>query len=278
MTLAHVHPDPVAGPGTAAPVTAAATLLVLAYAVVARRLRRRGDVWPFGRDVSFTVGGLAAVWAVSATPPGGPFTQHVLRHLVLGMAVPLLVVLARPLTLALRALPPGRPRRGLLVLAHSRPVGLLLCPPVAAVVDVGSLWLLYRTDLFAALTNRPPLHGVMQVHMVAAGLLFTAAVCQLDPVRRRWSLGVRAASLLAAGAAHGVLARTLYALPPPGTAFAPSDLHSGARWMYYGGDAMELALAVVLGLSWYGSRRAPRGRGGDTRRPSRKTATRATVP
>ncbi|MET9831195.1 cytochrome c oxidase assembly protein [Streptomyces sp. NPDC006385] len=69
----------------------------------------------------------------------------------------------------------------------------------------------------------------MHAHLLAAGLLFTFAVCQLDPVRRRWSVAVRGATLLVAGAAHGVLAKTktLYALPPPGTGPTAADPHSG---------------------------------------------------
>ncbi|MGW0838940.1 cytochrome c oxidase assembly protein [Streptomyces sp. NPDC002787] len=178
------------------------------------------------------------------------------RHLIVGMAAPLLLVLARPLTLSLRALPPGRTRRGLLATAHARPVGLLLRPPVAAVVDIGGLWLLHRTGLFAATHRQPLPYAVTQAHVLAAGLLFTFAVCQLDPVRRRWSLAVRGAALLAAGAAHAVLAKGLYAAPPPGTAFTAGDLRTGAQLMYYGGDLVEIGLAVTLAVQWYARRHA----------------------
>jgi putative membrane protein len=118
--------------------------------------------------------------------------------------------------------------------------------------------------------------------MAAAGLLFTFAVCGRDPVRRRWSLAVRTATVLAAGTAHAVLARTLYSRPPPGTAFTAADLRDGAQWMYYGGDLVEAGLAVLMGVGWYagvGRARARRlRRGGQdevvdrpgrgTRRPS----------
>ncbi|MFI6436590.1 cytochrome c oxidase assembly protein [Streptomyces sp. NPDC050759] len=251
MKPGHVHPGPAVGPGPSELVVAGAALLVTVGYLAAGRLRRRGDVWPRVRDASFAAGGLGTAWAILAEPWGGPFTQHVVRHLVVGMAAPLLFVAARPLTLALRALTPGRARRLLVTLAHSAPVGLLLFPPLAAVLDIGGLWLLYRTELFAATAHRPPGHGAVQVHMVAAGLLFTFAVCGLDPVRRRWSLAVRGATVLTAGTAHAVLARTLYSRPPPGTGFTAADLHQGAQWMYYGGDLMEAGLAVVMGVSWY---------------------------
>ncbi len=99
--------------------------------------------------------------------------------------------------------------------------------------------------------HEPWLSAAVHAHVLAAGLLFTFSVCQLDPVRRRWSLAVRGVTLLAAGAAHAVLAKSLYATAPPGAAFTTADLHTGAQIMYYGGDLVEAALAVVLAASWY---------------------------
>ncbi|MFF6783122.1 cytochrome c oxidase assembly protein [Streptomyces sp. NPDC012510] len=260
MTPDQVHPAPTGtGPDASGLVglcfAAAAVLAAVAYLLAARRLRRRGDAWPWPRDAAFTAGGLAVAWAMAADPPGGPFTAHITRHLLVGMAAPLLLVLALPLTLCLRASPPGRARRGLLRVAHARPVRLLLLPPVAAVLDMGGLWLLHRTGLFAATHHQPVLYAVTYLHVLAAGLLFAFVICQLDPVRRRWGLAVRGATLLAAGAAHAVLAKGLYALPPPGTAFTTGDLRTGAQVMYYGGDLAEVALAVALAVQWY-TRRA----------------------
>jgi len=99
--------------------------------------------------------------------------------------------------------------------------------------------------------QRPLLHTVVHAHVLAAGLLLTFAVCRLDPVRRRWGLPLRGTTLLAAGAAHAVLAKSLYAAPPPGTAFRTADLHTGSQVMYYGGDLVEAAIATVLATSWY---------------------------
>jgi putative membrane protein len=247
VTQVHVHP----GPGLTEPVTAAAALLLAAaYLLGAARLRLRGDVWPWPRDVSFVAGSAALAWAVLGGLPGGPFTAHVAQHVIVGMIAPLLLVLARPLTLALRSLPPGHVRRSLLAMAHSRLAGLVF-PPVAALVDVGGLWLLYHTGLFAATRHQPLAHAVLHAHMLAAGLMFTFAVCQLDPVRRRWSLAVRGTALLAAGTAHTTLAKSLYAASPPRTAFTSTDLHAGAQLMYYGGDLVEVALAAALAVQWY---------------------------
>lgn len=222
-----------------------------AYLLAARRLRRRGDAWPWLRDASFTAGQASLVAVAAAPVPGGEFTAHMARHLVIGMVAPLLLVLGRPVTLALRALPAGPARRGLRAAVRSRPVGWLVLPPVAAVLDLGGLWLLYRTGLFARLHDRPWPHAAVCTHVLAAGLLFSFAVYQVDPVRHRYGLPVRAATLVAAATAHSVLARTLYGTGPPGTTFTGQDLAHAAQVMYYGGDLVELALAAALARQWY---------------------------
>lgn len=254
MSLAHVHPGPENLAASELPMALAALMVAVIYVLAAGRLRRRGDLWPRWRDASFTAGSIATAWAAVGRPPGGPFTGHMIQHLVLGMGGPLLLIVARPLTLALRALPPGLVRRALPALMRFAPARWLVFPPLAALLNVGGLWLLYRTELFAAMADQPWLHGVVHAHVLAAGLLFTFAVCQLDPVRHRWGVVVRGAALLAAGAAHGVLAKILYAQPPPGTGFTNADLHKGAQLMYYGGDAVGAALALVLGMGWYAKR------------------------
>ncbi|WP_333766897.1 cytochrome c oxidase assembly protein [Streptomyces sp. IBSBF 2435] len=224
--------------------------VAVVYLMAARRLRRRGDRWPPVRDAGFTAG--AALVAAALLPlPGGGFTAHMGEHLLVAMVAPVLLVTARPVTLALRALPAGTLRRRLLSVSRSRAVGWLLCPPVAAVVDIGGLWLLYRTPLFAESRHRPWLHALIHVHLLAAGVLFTLALCQLDPVRSWYGLPLRAAVLVGAGTAHSVLAKLLYGTAPPGTAFSNHDLARAAELMYYGGDLVEIALAAALAHQWY---------------------------
>ncbi|UNO38811.1 cytochrome c oxidase assembly protein [Streptomyces sp. MST-110588] len=278
MTPPHLHPAPASPvPGLFEVVLASAALTAVAgYLLAAARLRRRGDAWPRARDAAFTTGGTALAAAVTLTLPGGPFTAHMAQHLVVGMAAPLLLVLARPLTLLLRTVGPGPARRGLLAVARSRSAAWLVFPPLAALLDVGGLWVLYRTPLLAATHHRPVLHALVHTHVLAAGLLFSFAVCRLDPLRHRWSTAWRGTTLLAAGAAHAVLAKTLYLTPPPGTAFGLTDLHTGAKLMYYGGDLVELALAAALAVQWYTSTgrawardRARTGAGAGTGTPAR---------
>ncbi|MFE0489364.1 cytochrome c oxidase assembly protein [Streptomyces griseoaurantiacus] len=251
MILAHT---PGGGHGTGlfgAVLVLGAALSAAGYLAAAARLRRRGDGWPRHRDALFAAGCAALAGAAAGTPPGGPFTVHMIRHLVFAMAVPPVLAAARPVTLVLRTLPAGPPRRALRAVLGSRPAALLLFPPMAAALDVGGLWLLYRTPLLSRSAGRPLLDAAVHLHVLVSGLLLAFAVCSLEPVRHRWSLAWRGGALLAAGTAHAVLARTLYATPPPGTAFATADLRRGAQWMYYGGDLAELALASLLAADWY---------------------------
>ncbi|WP_241385816.1 cytochrome c oxidase assembly protein [Rhodococcus sp. CH91] len=243
----------VAGPGPLAfVVLVVAAAGVALYVRAATRLRRRGDVWPRRRDASVAAGAGAVAVAAVVSLPGGPFTSHMADHLLVGMVGPLLIVLGRPVTLLLRTVPAGRARSGLLTVLHSRPAELLTVPVVGAILDMGGLWVLYRTPLFATMHDDALVATLVHVHVFAAGMLFTFAICRLDPLRRRYGLPYLAVVLLAAGAAHAVLAKMLYAHPPPGTVFEASDLQAGAQLMYYGGDAVGVAIAVVLAVRWYG--------------------------
>ncbi|MFK8848520.1 cytochrome c oxidase assembly protein [Streptomyces sp. Ac-502] len=232
-------------------VTAAAVLGCLAYLAAAARLRTRGDAWPYGRDALFCAGGVVLVAGV-AEPWGAapPFTAHMLTHLCVGMVAPLLLVLGRPLTLTLRTAPVPV-RRGLVALTRSRWAALPVLPPVAALLDFGGLWLLYRTPLLSVSHHNPWLNTAVHVHILLAGLAFSFGLLALDPVRHRPGFGLRAGVLLAAGTAHAVLAKSLYAAGPPGTSFGAADLHLASQVMYYGGDAVELALAAVVACRWY---------------------------
>ncbi|SDJ57649.1 cytochrome c oxidase assembly protein [Streptomyces indicus] len=244
-----------------AAVCVAVAACCLGYVAAAVRLRARGDAWPLARPLAFCAGGALTVTGLTAPWNGlplaplrelPPFTGHMAAHLALGMAAPLLFVVARPVTLALRTLPLG-PRRALLALVRSRPAALLLWPPFAALAHTVSLWVLYRTPTAAHLHHRSEAQLLVSLHLLLSGILFTLAVLAVEPMRHRAGTGLRAAALLAASATHGVLAKSLYATGPPGTSYAPADLRTGSQLMYYGGDIVGIALAVLLAHQWYAS-------------------------
>ena len=222
----------------------------VAYLAAAARERRGGRGWPIHRMV-FAVAGLTLAASGFVGPLANAhadFTAHTLAHLLVGMVAPLLLVLSAPVTLALRTLAVV-PARRLSRLLRSSPVHVLSHPVTAALLNVGGLWVLHRTDLYAQLGTIPGGHLVVMAHFLAAGYLFTAAIVPVDPSPHRARLVTRAVVLGLAAAAHGILAKLLYIDPPAGVALA--DGRAGAQLLFYGGDAVDLVLIALLGLEWY---------------------------
>lgn len=251
----HPHEHAAAGP----PLLAVVAVLALAagavaYAAALRASRARSP-WPVGRTLCWYAG-LACAGAATAGPLADAartgFTAHMAGHVLLGMLAPLLLVLAAPVTLLLRALPPARARRVVAVLRSpvARWAGH---PAVAAALDVGGLWVLYTTGLFHLVHASAPVALVVHAHVLLAGWLLTASLVGPDPHPHRASIRVRAAVLVVFVAAHSVLAKWLYAHPPAGVAAA--DARAGAQLMYYAGDAVDVALMVLVAAGWYAASR-----------------------
>jgi putative membrane protein len=238
---------------------AALLVLALAYAEGLWWARDRSP-WPRHRTVCWYLGLLAAAAAVAgplARAAHHSFTAHMVGHLLLGMIAPLLLVMAAPLSLALRALPVGA-ARSLPALLASPPPRVLSHPVVAAALNGGGLWLLYTTPLFALMHDSPLVHGIVHVHLLAAGALMSASLVGVDPQPHRASMAVRSAVLIGFVAAHAILAKHLFAHPPPGVEAA--DARIGAQLMYYGGDAVDVLLIVLLFAGWYRATRPYRPR------------------
>lgn len=220
------------------------------YAAAAWESRRRGR-WPPRRLVAWYAGlACAAVALIGpiSTAAHTSFTAHMVGHLLLGMAAPLLLVLGTPVTLALRSLPTAK-ARFLVRLLRSPLARIITHPVVAAALNAGGLWALYTTWLYGAMHTSAVLHAVVHIHIFVVGYLFTAALIGRDPDPHRASVLVRAAVLLVFIAAHSVLAKWTYAHPPAGV--SPSDAEVGAQLMYYGGDLIDILLIVLLLSGWY---------------------------
>jgi putative membrane protein len=139
---------------------------------------------------------------------------------------------------------------------------------VAVLPQLAGLWWLYRGPGFALLERHQELHPLLHTHLLLSGLLATSALARVEVGQRRHRIALRAVVLVLTGAAHAVLAKSLYAVPPPGVTVAAADLQTGAMLMYYAGDAVELLLAAVLARQWYARQgrllRRDQRRGGPT--------------
>jgi putative membrane protein len=249
----HLH-----GAGSGSAAAAAVVWLLLAAALglylAAAFRQRHGKGWSAWRIASFAAG--TALLAAAVAPPVSAWAHHDLRghmaqHLLLGMFAPLALVLAAPVTLLLRTVPVSAGRRVARLLG-SAPVRRLTHPATAVLLDVGALYLLYLTPLFAATLHSSVLHAVVHLHFFLAGSLLAWSIARPDPGPHRPPFRTRLLALLAAIAAHSTLAKLMYAYGwPRGTGFDLAEIRAAAQWMYYGGDLAELLLAVALFASWY---------------------------
>jgi cytochrome c oxidase assembly factor CtaG/putative copper export protein len=249
-------------------VVCAAGLLV--YLRWVWRLRKRGDVWPASRTACWVAGMVVFGWATS----GGAavyghilFSAHMVQHMVLAIIVPILVVLAAPVTLALRALPHRSdatrgPREWLLALVSSRWTHFFSKPLVAAVLFIGSMVLFYYTPLFQLSLTTYAGHLAMVVHFSLVGYLFVNALIGIDPGPQRASYPFRLLLLFGTMAFHGffgvaLIAGTSLLVPewfgllgrPWGpTALDDQQLGGGIAWGI--GELPTLLLAIGVAMAW----------------------------
>ena len=157
------------------------------YAIGVVTLRRRGDRWPWGRNLAFAVGMTAFAFATMsglATYDTTLLSVHMVQHMVLSMLVPVALALCAPVTLALRTLPAG-PRRWLLAVLHSRVAKVLTFPPLTLALFIVTPWALYFTAWYRASLENVYVHEMMHVHLVVVGALFFWPLMGIDPVPGR---------------------------------------------------------------------------------------------
>lgn len=176
------------------------------------------------------------------------FAFHMVVHLLLGMLAPLLMVMAAPMTLLLRTVKVPFARR-LTRLLKSRFFSFIAHPITAAILNIGGLYLLYTTDLYEAMHQSPILYAAVHIHVFLAGYLFTAAIIYIDPMPHRFGFIYRSVILTLALAGHGILSKYIYAHPPAGV--SKQEAETGGMLMYYGGDAVDLLLIIILCAHWY---------------------------
>lgn len=224
-------------------------LVLYLLAVIASN--RKHKKWPISRTILWIIGVCCALSAVS-----GPlahrahieFTSHMLGHLLLGMLAPLLMVLAAPVTLVLRTVHVTMARRLSRVL-KSRFMGIISDPIVAVILNVGGLWVLYTTSLYAAMHQYFLLYLFIHIHVFLAGYLFTISMIYIDPAPHRTGFFYRGTVLILALTGHGILSKYIYAHPPAGIPWEQAQ--SGGMLMYYGGDMIDLILIIIFCYQWY---------------------------
>ena len=243
-------------------------LLLVGYLLGVRRMRQRGDSWPVGRTIWWVAGCLALAFVTS----GGPaaygrvaFSTHMLQHMLLTMAVPPLLVLGAPVTLAMRSLTARRDgsrgaREWLMAVVHSRYLAVVGHPLVAAVLFAGSLIVFYYSPLFELALRTHVGHELMMFHFLGTGYLFSSALIGVDPGAHRPAYPLRLILLLATMAFHAffgvalmqgtqLLAPDWFAALDP-TADLLADQQEGGDIAWGIGEVPTLVLVLGVAVAW----------------------------
>jgi cytochrome c oxidase assembly factor CtaG len=146
--------------------------------------------------LAYLAAGLA-VLAVGLAIDDVSLPAHMAGHgLVVAVAAPL-IVLSRPLSSLLRALP--RPAaRDLAALLRSPLLRALLWPPLAFVAFVAVQLAFHLTPLYGEALGEGPLHGVEHLLFLLTALWLWTVCLAVEPLPRPWPPLARAGLLMAA--------------------------------------------------------------------------------
>lgn len=234
------------------------------------RLAKRGDRWPIPKTLFW----VSAMVLLFFTTNSGLyvygvylFSVHMVAHMILSMAIPLLAVLATPVTLAARAIHTRSdgsrgPREWILAAVHSRYLGIIGHPLVAAPIFALSLIVFYYTPLFEWALSDHLGHQWMTIHFLLSGYLFALVLLDGDPHPNRPPYPLRLVIVLATMAFHAFFGLSLilgegllapewfgamgreWGLPPL------EDQQQGGELAWGLGEIPTLVLAILVTWSW----------------------------
>jgi cytochrome c oxidase assembly factor CtaG len=172
-----------------------ASLLVAAallWLVAVQRVRAaRGPAAVSWRRSALFLAALGAIAVALESPVDAGaatrFSVHMVQHLLLALVAAPLLVLARPVTLALQVATPQARRRLVLPLLRSRPVAVLTSPAVAWCGFALVLWATHFSPLYEGALTDPGLHALEHLAYLGSASLFWSSVAAVDPSPARLS-------------------------------------------------------------------------------------------
>ena len=190
---------------------------VALYLIGVWRLHRRGDAWNPARTLSWISGMVLLTWITSGAMNVYEeylFSVHMIAHMMLTMAVPLLLVPGAPVTLLSRAVvkrddQTNGVREWVLWAVHTPYARFVSHPLVAALNFASSLVVFYYTPLFSFATRNHIGHEWMVVHFVITGYLFVQALVGIDPGPKPMNYPVRLMILLGTLTFHALFGLSL---------------------------------------------------------------------
>jgi cytochrome c oxidase assembly factor CtaG len=169
---------------------ALAVLLLLggSYALGVLGIRRAGGTWPTGRMVAFCAGGagLAFIATSSFLAVYGTelFYIRSFQTVLLLLGVPLFLMLGRPVSLAIAALPRLGPRIEAAVTGRIARVATF--PAITGFVLVVTPFVIYFSPWYAACFHSVAVRDLTYRALVSPGLVFFWTLLRIDPVPREY--------------------------------------------------------------------------------------------
>ncbi len=173
-------------------------------------LRKRGDSWPVARTVSW-LAGMATLFYVTNGAPNVYqdylFSTHMVAHMILSMAIPVMLVPGAPVTLLSRAVAARKddswgPREWVLWAVHTPYAAVISHPLFAGLNFAMSLVIFYYTPLFRFSIEQHLGHQWMIVHFMITGYLFVQALIGVDPQPHKPSYPLKLMILIGTMAFH----------------------------------------------------------------------------
>ena len=240
------------------------------YIVGVVRLHKRGDRWPWYRTVLWLVGLIIMVWATNAgiaTYADVSVGFHMVQHMTLAMLAPIPLVLAAPVTLALRTVRPSQsngrgPRELILATIHSGPAKVITNPIFVLIVYGGGVYGLYFSPLFGALMTSHLGHIAMTTHFLVSGLLLAWVVIGIDPQPAPIPYWARMILVIAVIVLHAFFAVAMmftttalgaqwYGIVHPAWVIDPvTDSMQGGQIAWAGGEIPTILLLLIIAYQW----------------------------
>ena len=234
-------------------------------------LRKRGDSWPVYRTASW-LAGLALLFYITSGSMNlyehYLFSVHMIAHMLLTMAVPVLLVPGAPVTLISRVAHKRQDEsRGLrewvLWAVHTPWARFFGNPLVSAAMFASSLVVFYFTPVFGWATRDHLGHEWMVVHFLITGYLFVQSLIGADPGPKLASYPIRLMVLILTLTFHaffglalmqgttlllpdwfGAMGRTWGATPL-------DDQQTGGAIAWGIGELPSAVLTIIVSRQWF---------------------------
>jgi putative copper resistance protein D len=252
---------------------AVCALGIIGYLVGVTRLRRRGDKWSPARTISWMFGMLLLAYITNGAFNAYQeylFSVHMMAHMLLSMAVPILLVPGAPITLISRATEKRHDdsrglREWVLWAVHTKYAQFISHPIIAGLLFATSLVVFYYTPLFGWATREHIGHEWMVVHFVITGYLFVQALIGIDPGPHRLPYAMRIGLLILVLAFHaffglavmtgnGLLLADWFGAMGRTWGQAPiDDQHTGGAIAWGIGELPTAVLTIIVSVQWFKS-------------------------